>query len=91
MIENNDVGSIVGSFVGSSVGLNDNTIDGIFVFLRDGLEVDNLDGFLIAVNVESTVGYDDDDDIQDGSDEGNAVGVLVGLMEESTVGKTVGV
>jgi hypothetical protein len=90
MIENNDVGSIVGSFVGSLVGLNDNIIDGIFVFLHDGLEVDNLDGFLIAVNVESTVGYDDDD-IQDGSDEGNAVGVLVGLMEESTVRKTVGV
>lgn len=89
MIENNDVGSIVGSFVGSLVGLNDNIIDGIIVFLHDGLEVDNLDGFLIAVNVESTIEYDDD--IQDGSDEGNAVGVLVGLMEESTVGKTVGV
>ena len=68
IVENNDVGSTVGSLVGSSVGNNDDTIDGIFVFIQDGFEVVNLDGFLVEVNVESTVGSDDD--MQDGSDEG---------------------
>ena len=72
IVENNDVGSTVGSLVGSSVGNNDDTIDGIFVFIQDGFEVVKLDGFLVVVNVDSTVGSDDDD-IQDGSDEGIVV------------------